>query len=72
MSDRNMKVISPEPQVTEAVPGIHRIEVDGATVGYVLEAGSVFVSLAGSVYNTSYEVGQSLDLRTAIHRVTDA
>jgi hypothetical protein len=70
--DRIMKVISREPQVTEAVPGIHRIEVDGVTVGYVVEAGTVFVSLVGSVYNTSCEVAQSLDLRTAVHRVIDA
>lgn len=55
--------------VTEAVPGIHRVELDGATVGYVLEAGAVFVSLKGSVYNTSCEVGQSLDLDTAVHRL---
>ena len=61
-----------EPLVTEAVPGIHRIELDGVTIGYVLEAGAVFVSLVGGVYNTSCEVGQSLDLRTAVHRVIDA
>ena len=61
-----------EPLVTEAVPGIHRVELEGATVGYVLEAGAVYVSLVGSVYNTSCEVAQSLDLRTAVHRVIDA
>ena len=65
-------VIAHEPVVTEAVPGIHRVEVDGATVGYVLEAGDVFVALAGSVFNTSCEVAQSLDLDTAVHRVLDA
>ena len=62
-------VIAHDPLVTEAVPGIHRVELDGDTVGYVLEAGAVFVSLKGSVYNTSCEVGQSLDLDTAVHRV---
>ena len=62
-------VITHPPVVTEAVPGIHRVEVDGDTVGYVLEAGTVFVSLAGSVYNTSCEVAQSLDLDTAVHRL---
>ena len=36
-----------DPVVTEAVPGIHRVELDGVTVGYVLEAGAVFVSLRG-------------------------
>lgn len=62
-------VITHQPVVTEAVPGIHRVEVDGETVGYVLEAGTVFVSLQGSVYNTSCEVAQSLDLDTAVHRL---
>ncbi|MCU1416874.1 MAG: hypothetical protein JWP32_1048 [Schumannella sp.] len=62
-------VIAHKPVVTEAVPGIHRVEVDGETAGYVLEAGIVFVSLSGSVYNTSCEVAQSLDFDTAVHRV---
>ena len=62
-------VIAHEPLVTVAVPGVHRVEVDGATVGYVLEAGNVYVSLLGPVYNTSCEVGQSLDLDTAVHRL---
>jgi hypothetical protein len=62
-------VIAHDPVVTEAVPGIHRVELDGATVGYVLQAGVVFVSLVGSVYNTSCEVAQSLDLESAVHRV---
>jgi hypothetical protein len=52
--------------VAEALPGIHRVELDGATLGYVVEAGPVFVSLRGAVYNTSFEVGQSLDLGTAV------
>ena len=61
--------IAHDPLVTPAVPGIHRVELDGETVGYVLEAGTVFVSLRGSVYNTSCEVAQSLDLDSAVHRV---
>jgi hypothetical protein len=62
-------VVAHAAVVTEAVPGVHRVEVDGDTVGYVLETGAVFVSLRGSVYNTSCEVAQSLDLDTAAHRV---
>jgi hypothetical protein len=46
--------------------------LDGATMGYVLEVGEVFVSLKGDVYNTSCEVGQSLDLDTAVHRLLDS
>ena len=65
-------LITHEPVVTVAVPGVHRVELDGATVGYVVEAGAVFVSLQGSVYNTSCEVGQSLDLDTAVHRILTA
>ena len=60
-----------EPRVTVAVPGVHRVELDGATVGYVLEAGAVFVSLCGEVFNTACEVGQSLDFETAVHRVIE-
>jgi hypothetical protein len=59
-------VIAHEPHVSVAIPGVHRVELDGATIGYVLEAGTVYVSLRGVVYNTSYEVGQSLDLGTAV------
>lgn len=65
-------VIGHEPLVTIAVPGVHRVELDGVTLGYVLETGSVFVSLRGSVYNTSCEVAQSLDLDTAVHRLLPA
>ena len=61
-------------RVTEAVVGIHRVELVDAdnheTVGYVLEAGHVFVSLQGPVYNTSIEIGQSLDLDSAVHLLT--
>jgi hypothetical protein len=65
-------LITHHPVVTEAVPGIHRVELDGATVGYIVEAGAVFVALAGSVYNTSCEVAQCLDLDTAVHRLVTA
>ncbi len=42
-----MKVIAHDIRVTEAVPGIHRVELDGTTVGYVQKEGAVFVSLRG-------------------------
>jgi hypothetical protein len=58
--------------VVEAIPGIHRVELDGATLGYVVEAGPVFVSLRGAVYNTSFEVGQALDLGAAVRRLLGA
>lgn len=35
-------------------------------VGYVQVAGPVFVTLLGSVYNTSVEIAQCLDLEVAI------
>lgn len=62
-------VVAHEPHVSVAVPGVHRVELDGETVGYVLEAGTVYVSLKGAVYNTSCEVGQSLDLDAAVRRL---
>jgi len=52
--------------VTRAIEGVYRVEAGRQTVGYVLEAGAVFVTLGGSVYNTSVEVGQSLDLESAV------
>ena len=53
-------------EVTRAIDGVYRVEAGRRTVGYVLEAGAVFVTLGGSVYNTSVEVGQSLDLESAV------
>lgn len=52
-------------EVTAAVDGVYRVEADGETAGYVVEAGLVFVSLRGPVYNTSVEVGQARDLMDA-------
>jgi len=65
-------VMEHETRVTEAVPGVLRVDVDGETVGYVLVAGTVFVSLRGSVYNTSFEIAQSLDRDAAVRALTDA
>ncbi|MEO5920990.1 MAG: hypothetical protein ABIQ01_07590 [Pseudolysinimonas sp.] len=64
--------IAHDVRITEAVPDVHRVELDGATVGYVQKEGAVFVSLCGSVYNTSCEVAQSLDLDTGVLAVIDA
>jgi hypothetical protein len=52
--------------VTRAVEGVFRVQDGARTVGYILEAGAVFVTLDGPVYNTSVEVGQSLDLESAV------
>ena len=52
--------------VTRAIEGVYRVEAGRNTLGYILEAGAVFVTLSGSVYNTSVEVGQSLDLESAV------
>ena len=67
-----MKVIAHDIRVTQAVPDVHRVEFDGEIVGYVQKEGVVFVSLCGSVYNTSCEVAQSLSLDTAVQAVVDA
>jgi hypothetical protein len=52
--------------VTRAIEGVYRVEAGRKTLGYILEAGAVFVTLSGQVYNTSVEVGQSLDLESAV------
>ena len=59
-------------RVTQAVPDVHRVELDGRTVGYVQKEGAVYVSLEGGVFNTSCEVAQSLSLETAVQAVIDA
>ena len=40
--------------------------VDGSPVGFVVEVGSVFVTLRGAVYNTAVEIGQSLGFEAAV------
>jgi hypothetical protein len=67
-----MKVIAHDIRVTQAVPGVHRVELDGTTVGYVQKEGRVFVALCGSVYNTSCEVAQSLRFDAAVQAVVEA
>lgn len=52
-------------EVTTAIAGVYRVATDGHVAGYIVEAGPVFVSLQGEVYNTSVEVGQSADLMDA-------
>jgi hypothetical protein len=58
--------------VTEAIAGIFRVERRGRTLGYVQETGQRFVALLGAVYNTSIEVGQTLTLDAAVHRLLTA
>ena len=58
--------ISDELVIEQVLPDIHRIRTHARVIGYVLETGSVYVSLLGSVYNVSVEVGQSHSLDAAI------
>lgn len=55
-----------ELNVVPAIEGVFRVVVDGDPVGYVVEVGRVFVTLRGPVYNTSIEVGQSLEFEAAV------
>lgn len=48
---------------------VFRIHDGEFTVGFVQVAGPVFVALAGTVYNTSCEVAQCLDLESAMARL---
>lgn len=58
-----------ELRATRVTDDIYRVDDDDETIGYVLECGRVYVSLAGPVYNTAVEVAQSLDLATALRRL---
>ncbi len=60
-----------ELQVERVLDDVHRVRDGRRVVGYVLEAGPVFVSLQGSVFNTSVEVGQSYDLDTAVRLLAE-
>lgn len=55
--------------VVEALPGVFRVVKSDRTIGFVLEADDRFVSLYGSVYNTSVEIAQSRDLGSAVRRL---
>lgn len=55
--------------VVEAIAGIHRVERKHGVVGFVQESGQRFVSLSGAIFNTSVEVGQSLNLGSAVAKV---
>ena len=54
---------------TLVLPDVYRVDDGDAVVGYVQLAGPVYVALLGSVYNTSVEVAQCLDLSTALDRL---
>jgi hypothetical protein len=60
---------APAISVAEVIAGIHRVALGSTTVGYVQFTGDRFVSLLGSVYNTSVEVAQTLTLDTAVRRL---
>lgn len=54
---------------TLVLPDVYRVDEGDGVVGYVQLAGPVYVALLGSVYNTSVEVAQCLDLSTALDRL---
>lgn len=59
-----------ELNVRPAIDGVFRVSVDGRAAGYVVEAGPVFVSLRGEIYNTAVEVAQSTDFEQAVRMLT--
>lgn len=59
-------VARPELIATQVLPDVYRVQRDEVCVGYVQLAGPVFVTLHGAVYNTSVEIGQYLDLDSAV------
>jgi hypothetical protein len=62
-------VARPELIATLVLSDVYRVQRDEICVGYIQIAGPVFVTLAGPVYNTSVEVGQFLDLESAVARL---
>jgi hypothetical protein len=55
-----------ELDIERVLDDVHRVRSGSRVLGYVLETGSVFVTLRGDIFNTSVEVGQSYDLDTAV------
>jgi hypothetical protein len=55
-----------ELEVERVLDDVHRVRDREHVLGYVLETGSIFVTLRGDIFNTSVEVGQSHDLDTAV------
>jgi hypothetical protein len=55
-----------ELDVELVIDDVHRVRERGRVLGYILETGSMFVTLRGAIFNTSVEVGQSHDLETAV------
>jgi hypothetical protein len=55
-----------ELDVERVLDDVHRVRERGRVLGYILETGSLYVTLRGEIFNTSLEVGQSHDLDTAV------
>ena len=55
-----------ELDIERVLDDVHRVRSGSRVLGYVLETGSVFVTLRGDIFNTSVEIGQSYDLDTAV------
>lgn len=53
----------------QVLEDVYRVDAEDRTVGYIQRAGRVYVALEGSIYNTSVEVAQCLDLDTAVERL---
>lgn len=60
-----------ELDVERVLDDVHRVRGRDGVIGYVLETGSVFVTLRGDIFNTSVEIGQSYDLDTAVRILTE-
>lgn len=56
-------------RAVQVLDDVYRVDAEDRTVGYVQCAGRVYVALSGSIYNTSVEVAQCLDLDSAIDQL---
>ncbi len=59
-----------ELDIERVLDDVHRVRGRDGVLGYILETGSLFVTLRGAIFNTSVEVGQSHDLETAVRILT--
>jgi hypothetical protein len=55
-----------ELDVERVLDDVYRVRERGRVLGYILETGSMYVTLRGEIFTTSLEVGQSHDLDTAV------
>lgn len=60
------------PRVERLSPSLLKVIENGATVGFIEKAGSVFVALIGDRYDRAIEVAQHRELDRAAREIVEA